>query len=187
MVLERAARMSAEATDAPAIDDTGRKGMRIAASYLNGEGVDLMTTLNDQAPEEQMAVRSGMVRTLSRNIVLPRDEEISAASLQSLQGIQELSGGAADIGTVCAEINQILEQYNQHKAQVKQQLDDAIRNQLKQKLLEQGQSVDDEMSLNPAMHPQYKEEWARMTADLNNQYNQALDQRKEIISQRLCS
>ena len=67
--------------------------------------------------------------------------------------------------------------------QVKQQFDESILGQLKMKMQEQGMPVDDEKALNPTMHPQYQEEWSRVTADLNNQYNAALDQRKELIGQ----
>jgi len=40
------------------------------------------------------------------------------------------------------------------------------------------------MSMDPAMHPMFQKEWTRMKADLNQQYNQALDQRKEMLMQR---
>ena len=185
MVLERAARMSAEAGDSTAAGNSDRDGMKLAAAYLNDQEKGLMEILKEQPPQQQMAIRSGMIRTLLRNIVLPREETVSESSLLALKGIQELSGNSADINSVCMELSQILEQYNQHKEQARQQLDEAIRGQLKQKLFEQGQNIDDEMSLNPAMHPQYREELTRMTADLNDQYNNALDQRKEVIRQRL--
>ena len=185
MVMERAARMTAQVADTPQNDDAERRGMRTAASLLNGESIDLMSYLKEQSAEEQMGVRSGMVRTLLRNIVLPREDSISESSLASLTAIQTLSGNSAEISTICNELEQILNQYGQHREQVKQQLDEAIRNQLKQKLLEQGQSIDDEMSINPAMHPQYQEEFARMSADLNEQYNQAIEQRRDAIKERL--
>lgn len=185
MVMERAARMTAEAADAPQNDDAERRGMRIAASLLNGETIDLMSYLKEQPSGEQMGVRSGMIRTFLRNIVLPREESISESSLNSLAAIQTLSGNSAEISAICNELQQILNQYGQHREQVKQQLDQAIRNQLKQKLLEQGQAIDDDMSINPAMHPQYQEEVARMSAELNEQYNEAIEQRRDAIKQRL--
>lgn len=185
MVMARAAKMTAEVAVTPGNDNAERKGMRVAASLLNGESVDLSGYLKEQPPEDQMSIRSGMIRTLLRNIVLPREDAISETTLIGLSAIQDLSGNAAEIGTICSELNQILEQYSQHRDQTKQQLDDAIRGQLKQKLLEQGQAVDDEMSINPTMHPQYREELSRMSADLNDQYNQAIEQRREAIRQRL--
>ena len=185
MVMERAARMVADADDSPGNGEALQRGMRTAASFLNGEAVDLMSYLKEQAPDEQMEVRSGMVRTLLRNIVLPREDTISERSLSSLSAIQALAGNAAEISAICSELKQILEQYSQHRLQVLQQLDDAIRNQLKQKLLEQGQPIDDDMSLNPALHPQYQEEVARMSGDLNDQYSEAIEQRKEAVRIRL--
>ena len=184
MVMERAAKMCAETVETSSDETMQRNGMRIAASYVNGENVDLMAALKEQQPKDQMAVRSGMVKTLLRNIMLPRDGAVAESALQGLRGIQLLSGNTSDIASLCEELSQILDQYEQHKEQVKQQLDQAILSQLKQKLMAQGQNIDDEL-LNPAMHPQYREELNRTLSDLNGQYNEALEQRREIIRQRL--
>lgn len=184
MVMERAARLAAEAPEIPA-DETAREdGMRLAVSYLNGEETTLLHLLKRHSPEKQQKIRSGMATTLLRNIILPRDQDLSDQTLLSFKGLQDLSGNAADIGTICAELKQILEQYARHKEQVKQQFDESILNQLKMRLQQQGLAVDDTMALNPTMYPQYKEEWARVSADLNGQYNKALEQRKELIAQR---
>ncbi len=184
MVMERAARLAAEA-DEKSVDDTlANEGMRLAAAYLKGDGINLLEQLKNKDPEGQMAIRGGMARTLLRNIVLPRDDQVSEQSLLSLRGLQELSGNSKDIGAICNELKQILNQYGQHREQVKNQFDESIRNQLKMQLQQQGLAIDDEMALNPTMHPQYQEEWARTSADLNGQYNDALDQRKELIGQR---
>jgi hypothetical protein len=184
MVMERAARLAAEADEVSADDACVNEGMRMAAAYLSGEGANLLEQLKKKAPEGQMAIRRGMAQTLLRNIVLPRDEQLSEQSLLSLAGLQELSGSSSDIVTICSELKQILEQYGQHREQVKQQFDESILNQLKMQLQQQGLAVDDEMALNPTMHPQYQEEWSRASAELNNQYNEALGQRKELIGQR---
>lgn len=184
MVMERAARLAAEAEDTPVDDTLRNQGMRLAAAYLNGEDLNLLELLKSKAAEEQMAIRGGMAKTMLRNIVLPRDNEISEQSLLSLKGLLELSGNSADIQTICSELNQILEQYNQHRDQVKQQFDESILNQLKMQLQQQGLAVDEEMALNPSMHPQYQEEWSKASAELNGQYNDALDQRKSLIGQR---
>lgn len=184
MVMERAARLAAEAEDRPVADDLRDQGMRLAAAYLNGEQKNLLDLLKSSAAEEQMAIRTGMAKTMLRNIVLPRDERISEQSLLGLKGLQELSGNSADIANICAELKKILEQYGQHRDQVKKQFDESILNQLKMQLQQQGLTVDDDMALNPAMHPQYQQEWSRTSAELNGQYNQALDQRKKLIGQR---
>ncbi len=184
MVMERAARLAAEAEDTPADDTLQDQGMRLAAAYLNGDETNLLELLKAKVPEEQMALRGGMAKTMLRNIVLPRDDEISEHSLLSLKGLQQPSGNSTDILNICSELKQILEQYSQHREQVKQQFDESILGQLKKQLQQQGVAVDDDMALNPSMHPQYQEEWSRASAELNGQYNEALDQRKSSIEQR---
>ncbi len=184
MVMERAARMAAETEDSRVSEDTLRKGMRLAASFLNNEEKDLQQLLQKQPPEEQMEIRGGMARTLLRNITLPREETLSEATLLSLQTLQQLSGNSADVSAICAELHQILEQYGRHLAQVKEQFDESILAQIKNKLQQQGVPVDETTALNPTMHPKYQEEWSRVSASLNDQYNEALNQRKEQIGQR---
>jgi hypothetical protein len=62
-----------------------------------------------------------------------------------------------------------------------QQLEDAIRAQLEQQQKSQGQEGH---PVNPAMHPQYREELTKMLTSLNNQYNDAMNQRKDMILER---
>jgi hypothetical protein len=40
------------------------------------------------------------------------------------------------------------------------------------------------MKVEPALHPKFQEEWSRIRADMNTQYNQALDQHKKVVAQR---
>lgn len=184
MVMERAARLAAEAPDVPADEVLKEDGMRLAVSYLGGEAPHLLQLLEQQPVEKQSAMRNGIAIALLRNIILPRGQGLSDQTLQSFKGLQELSGNAPDIMSICSELKQILEQYGQHQEQVRQQFDESIMNQLKMQLQQQGMQIDDTMALSPTMHPHYKEEWARVSADLSSQYNQALEQRKQLIAQR---
>ena len=184
MVLERAARMAATAPAETDSEDLIKKGMRLAADYMNRKDIDLTKELAGQPVGEQAEVKKGMAQTLLRNVVLPRSEELQVAGELAVQGIIALAGKNRDIATICRELEQILKQYGQHKEQMTQQLDDAIRAQLEQQSAGRGQAG--KMGkINPAMHPQYREELGRMMTGLNNQYNDALDQRKDTILQLL--
>lgn len=182
MVLERAAKMAAAAAPEVENEDLVRTGMRFAADYLNQKETDLAQLLGTQAPQDQVSVRKGMVQTLLRNIVLPRDEQLQELGKVALQGVLSLGGESAEIQAICQELTQILEQYGQHKDQTTQQLEDAIRAQLEQQ--QAGQGLERQQPVNPAMHPQYREELTKMLTNLNNQYNDAMEQRKEMILQR---
>ncbi len=184
MVMERAARMAEQAKDTNTEEIAVREGMRLAAEYLKkpqGNLPDLINNKTDQAKKPHIV--KGVVDILLRNIVLPRDEMLLKTGQKALTAIGELTKGMT--GDICNELNQILTQYTQHKEQMKQQLEDAIRNQLKQKLMEQGAEISNDISINPAMHPQYAEELAKMETNLNSQYMDALDERKELIRQHL--
>ncbi|MCP4342857.1 MAG: hypothetical protein GY799_29240 [Desulfobulbaceae bacterium] len=182
MVLERAAKMAAAAAPEVENEDLVKTGMRFAADYLNQKEADLAELLGAQAAQDQVSVRKGMVQTLLRNIVLPRDGQLQESGKIALQGVLSLGGESAEIQEICQELTQILEQYGQHKEQTTQQLDDAIRAQLEQQQASQGQEV--QQPVNPAMHPQYREELTKMLTSLNNQYNDAMEQRKQMILQR---
>jgi len=184
MVLERAARMSKRSTGQAGPDDLEKDGMKMAADFLSDKFSDLNQILIEQPEEQQVSVRKGMTSTLLRNITLPRDETLATRSEMAISGLQNLDH-SSELNNLCQEIQQILGQYSQHKEQVKQQLDEAIRAQLQQQLAQQGQQVSDPASINPTMHPKYNEEMARALGDLNEQYNKALDERKDSIRHRL--
>lgn len=181
MVLERAAKMAAAATPDVDNEDLIKTGMRLAADFLNQNEKDLGQLLSAQPPKDQVTVRKGMAQTLLRNIVLPRDEQLQASGKIALQGVVSLGGGSGDINSICQELEQILEQYGTHKEQMTQQLEDAIKAQLEQQQMNKGQEG---QPVNPAMHPQYREELSKMLTSLNNQYNDAMKQRKEMILER---
>ncbi len=182
MVLERAAKMAAASKQDVDNEDLIKTGMRLAAEFLNQSETDLAQLLNAQPAKDQISIRKGMAQTLLRNIVLPRDEKLQASGKIALQGILALSGGSGDIQSICRELEQILEQYGTHKEQMTQQLDEAIKAQLEQQQMAKGQKG--HSPVNPAMHPQYREELARMLTSLNNQYNDAMKQRKDLILER---
>ncbi len=182
MVLERAAKMAAAAQPEVDSEDLIKTGMRLAAEYLNQQETDLAQLLAAQPAKDQVAIRKGMAQTLLRNIVLPRDAQLQASGKIALLGVLSLGGKSGDIKSICQELSQILEQYGQHKEQMTKQLEDAIRAQLEQQMAHGGKKG--QAPVNPAMHPQYREELAKMLTSLNNQYNDAMKQRKEMILER---
>ncbi len=179
MVMERAARMAATATPDTTDETLVKKGMRLAAEYINGKEIDLSRELSVLPASEQTEVGKGVAQILLRNIVLPRSKELQATGELALQGVLSLASTKNEIITICRELDQILKQYEQHKEQMTQQLEDAIKAQLEQQSAARGQSG--KTAVNPAMHPQYREELSRMLTGLNGQYNDAMDQRKAMI------
>lgn len=182
MVLARAEKMAASAKPESTDDTVIKDGMRLAADFLNNKIENLIETLKEQPEPNQMVIRSGMAETLLRNVVLPRDEDLAEANTKALQGIIDVSQNSGDILSTCQELQQILQQYSQHKEQTIQQLNEAIKGQIAQQMMAEGQQVD--VEIDPRMHPQYNEELSKVLTNLNSQYNDAMDQRKDAIRQR---
>jgi len=184
MVLKRAAKMAEEAPAASNEESLLKKGMRIGADFLNKNITDLHEELLRQPAEEQLLIRKGIAQTLLRNIVLPRDEELQQSSEVAIKGILSLAQNSGEITSICEELQQLLGQYGQHKEQTIQQLEDALRTQLEQQQTANGQT--EKSGVNPAMHPQYREELSKILTSLNSQYSDALSERKTMILTRLC-
>ncbi|CAG34854.1 DUF6657 family protein [Desulfotalea psychrophila] len=179
MVLERAARMEKETTEVTGADYS-RDGMRLGASFMNGKEADIMASLRAQDEDKQTSMKSGILQTLLRNITLPRDTDMQAAAHKALSGLIELCQGVEEPANICTELQTIVDQYAQHKEQSTEQLENALRDQMQQQYAAQGREGQE---VNPVAHPQYAAELSKMLDDLNQQYTQAIEQRKEIITQ----
>ena len=186
LVMERAARMGRASSEEMQQEEAGKQGMRLAAEFLDGSNVDLMTGLTELPTEQQMAARRGMVEVLLRNIFLPRDDIARERTAKASEGIVALGGGAGDLSSICAEMQHILGQYNQHRDQLKQQVEEQIRIQYEQVMAQQaGGAQGDAMNLERSLQTKFQEEWVRMETELSNQYTQALEQHKSALRERL--
>jgi hypothetical protein len=187
LVLERAARMGTASSDDIEKEEAKKKGMRLAAAFLDGKGEALAQVLAAQPPAGQEAVRAGMAEGLLRNLFLPRDEHAIARTEQAARGLIDLAGGAGDIVTMCQELQHVIGQYQQHREQLKGQLEEQLRMQMEQAMAAQqmGGGRMDGLGQENSVQAKVQEEWARLEGELDGQYNQALDQYKEQIRLRL--
>ncbi|OGQ97580.1 MAG: hypothetical protein A2521_10380 [Deltaproteobacteria bacterium RIFOXYD12_FULL_57_12] len=183
--MERLARMGEVSSQEIAEEESLKRGMRLAAEYLSKSRATLAEALVGQGPAEQRQLRKGMVQTLLRNIVLPRDE-VNQAATMAMAGLMELAGAAGDMATIFGEMQQILERYVGQRTELRRQLEGALRQQLEMAMARQpGGQADPGVKIDPTRHPRFAEEWQRIQSDLTDQYSRALNQYKELITQRL--
>ncbi|MGD9947198.1 MAG: DUF6657 family protein [Desulfobulbus sp.] len=177
LVMERAARMGMATPEEMRHEENLKKGMQSTVDFLNGTNPSLAELLADFAAGEQESVRRGMLTSLLRNLFLPRDEEGIARIERAIAGIIELNTATPDVGALCRELQTIVLQYGQHRQQLQDQLKEQVRMQIEQLLIRKGMQADS-MQFDPTTEPQFKEQWARLEADLDGQYGQALEQFK---------
>ncbi|MFZ5761171.1 MAG: DUF6657 family protein [Thermodesulfobacteriota bacterium] len=185
MVLERAARMEAEASSGRVSgEEKEKEGMRLAAAFMRGESVDLLASLAPTGPES-LHCKRGMVVALLRNILLPRHGEELAQAAKAMEGLMELARGVAELAPVFPEMKSILERYQSHQEQLKKQLEDQFAQQMAMMEKTLAQQTGMKMKLQPAQHPKFAEEWQRIRLELQDQYGRALNQYKEYINKLL--
>jgi hypothetical protein len=182
-VMERLAAMGETSRGALEAEEIDRDGMRLAAAFLRGEGTSLEQALADRPPAEQTVLMQGMVRTLLRNIILPRNDEQRLLAGKAISGLLQVSRGGGDLAMVFQDLGTIVERYAEHRAQLKEQLKTAFSQQMEQ--LEAGLAQSGaKFKLDPARHPKFQEEWQRLQEELGSQYGRALDQHKGLLAQR---
>ena len=187
MVMERAARMGSASKDEMRDEEIVQEGMRHAARYLREDGVELGALLAKASPTEQAGLRSGMVRTLLRNILLPREEGQEQLAAKAVQGLLVIGQGDAELANVFAEMQAILGRYREHREQLREQLETHFSQQMGAMEQNLAQQTGMKMKLEPSHHPKFREEWQRLQGELNGQYGKAIDQYKALIEQRLAA
>ena len=183
-VMERVAAMGPLSEADVNTDEIIKDGMRLAAEYLKGEGLELAKVLKSHTEKNQKFMRSGIIKVLLRNIVLPRDDDQQAAEL-AMQGMLDLGRGSRDLISVLGETKEIMARFRQHRKQLREQLESAMRQQLKQALAQQGIKSNLPINIDPTLHPKFQEEWLRINDELNSQYGRALEQHKAMAAQLL--
>ena len=180
-VLERAATMGHATQEEIAVEERVKDGMRMGADYLRGKEVDFSNIL--EPTTDSVLIKRGLVQAFLRNITLPRDDDQQRAEL-AMQGLLALGKGSGDLLSIFKDMKGVLGHYQQQKKDIRQQLEDAFRQQMEQALAQQTGQAGLGMKVDPALHPKFQEEWSRVKSDLDAQYNQVLDQHKDLVAQR---
>jgi len=178
-VMERVAQMGAATPLELDYETQEKEGMRLAACFMRDEITSFDSTLDALSLKKQTPFKKGIATTLLRNLSLPRNMEHLRTAEKATSGLMVLSGADAQISAVLAEVRQILSRYQQHRDQLRKQLEEAMRQQLQQAM--EARAPGTTMTLAPTMHPQFQEEWQRIVTELDSQYGRALDHHKEGI------
>ena len=180
-VMERAASMGHASKEEIASEEMVRDGMRMGADFLQGKEIDFSRA--QEPSQTSVLIKKGLVQTLLRNIVLPRDDGQERAE-RAMQGLLDLGKGSGDLVSIFNDMKRILAQYQQQKKEIRQQLEDAFRQQLEQAMAQQTGQTGLGMKVDPALHPKFQEEWSRIKVDMDSQFNQVLTQHKDFVAQK---
>lgn len=183
MVLERAAQMEAKASNNATEELKLQDGMRLGASFMREDDFDLRPQLDTPKAERAILVK-GALNVFLRNILLPRDSEDIPVIEKAMRGILQLEESSTLV-SLLGDAKKITEQYEQHKAQIRSQLEEQFTQQIAMMQQQQGQSG--AAGLAPENHPKFAEEWQKVITQLQDQYGEALQKHKGFIEQTIAN
>jgi hypothetical protein len=99
-----------------------------------------------------------------------------------MQGLSELAQGSGELTAVFRDMKNIFEHYGRQKKEIRQQVEEAFRQQMDQALEQQTGQKGLGVKMDPTLHPKFQEEWAKVKTDINDQYNQVLQQHKDAVA-----
>lgn len=184
MVMARAAKMCDHETLDPTSTNLEKGGMRLAAAFLRGDAVDIPFKIKELSGNNRLLFIKGISVTFLRNLLLPRDTEITCQS--SLHGLLEIGKATStydELGQYISEIQTILTRYIDHRSQLKNQLKEHFASQMAQLQQNLSQQTGMNLNLDPANHPKFAEEWQKHSISLQEQYSAPLEQYKAAIKQ----
>lgn len=158
------------------------EGQKLAAMYLKDE-CNLTVELNKYEDKERALVAQGIEEVLLRNIGLPVNDFAIKNNKKVMEGIKVLKKDKAALENAYSKIRRIFTHYGQEGEQqrkqsyemLKQDFQAKIQQAIRQQGLQLGPKIDIERQ------PQFQEEWRRVSAQLDSQYNKLLEEYKQEI------
>jgi hypothetical protein len=158
------------------------KGQKLAAEFLKGKD-DPTAALNAHEQTVRPYVLKGAIEVLVANVALPRTPIAEKSVKRSVEGIRLLLGSKPQTKEIITRINYVLDQYKNHgeqqRQQVLQQLKQQFTMQLQQAAQQRGVQVPPNASVESM--PEFQQEWLRVRAQLDQQYDEHLESFREAI------
>ena len=159
------------------------EGEKLAARYL-GEDFNLTAELGKYDKSAAGYVKDGISRVLIGNINLPKDELATKNTRKAMDGLKDLKADKVAVENVYSKIRQIFGHYSGQGAQQKEQAYEQLKAnfgaQLQQAVQQQVGNLAG-LKLDVERHPQFQEEWRRISAQLDAQYLQLLNEYKQEL------
>lgn len=188
LALERTADIKSDKTKLHE-HDALQKGKRLASKFLHPEPdsedppVNLREELKKSSKEDLKQVRQGIFDVILSNITLPYDEINEELLDRAAGGLDVLLNNRKQIPHIFGQLKEFLGQYLQNKEQIRENLEQQFAPRLKQKEQALREKFGSSIELDPASDPEFAEYLKQNYAELDKQYQEALNQLKEQLKQ----
>ena len=159
------------------------EGQRLAVEYLKEE-CNLTAELGKYKEEEKRFVAQGAEEVLLRSVGLPKNEFVKKNNRRAMEAIKALKREKASVENVYSKMRRIFSHYEQEGEQQRRQTYEMLKQdfQLKiQQAIQQQTGVPAGVKIDVERQPQFQEEWRRILAQLDSQYQKLLEEYKQEI------
>jgi len=159
------------------------EGQRLAVEYLKEE-CNLTAELGKYGEETKRFVIKGAQEVLLRSIGLPLNEFAKKNSRRAMEAIKALKRDKASVENVYSKMRRIFAHYEQEGEQQRRQAYEMLKQdfQLKiQQAIQQQIGVPAGVKIDVERQPQFQEEWRRILAQMDSQYQKLLEEYKQEI------
>ncbi|MDO8473927.1 MAG: hypothetical protein Q7T05_08980 [Dehalococcoidia bacterium] len=162
--------------------EAGPAGNQIAAKYMKELGFDLATEIEKyKGSGTRKQVIEGAMEILMRYLSLPTGSLAREPINRAKQGILVLKENKKQVQGIFAQLDTLFNYYEQARQQTVTQIKQAVEQQMAQQARGTGGQMGPQGRVDATSQPQFREELTRSLQDLNRQYEQALQERKQRL------
>jgi len=157
-------------------------GSKLAAKYLQETNYSLDTELvKYKGTGVRNYVLQGAQEILLRNIFLPKNEHDKQTASRAMTGLKLLKENKKLLDTTIDRITNLLNYYVQTRQQTYQDFKKGFGDKLQAANKAMQQQVGAKTRVEPEQHPQFLEEWRKISSQLDAQYEKVLEEHKQQI------
>ena len=157
-------------------------GNKLAAKYLQETDYNLDAELTKyKGTGVRKYVLQGIQEIFLRNIVLPKNEHDMQTTRRAMAGLRLLKENKNLLDTILDRITNLLNYYGQARQQTYLQFKKGFEAKLQETNQAMQQQMGAKVRIEPEQHPQFLEEWRRISSQLDAQYEKALEEHKQQI------
>jgi len=157
------------------------EGKKAASKFFADEEVDLKKLLASFTAAQLVHVREGLLEALLANLKLPADDPALKQSRRAGEGLHAVVRDEKRLDKLLNQMQQFLGEFLEERGRLIQAVEQQYEPILRRKEEELAKQMGARVKLDPAMDPEYNKILRQNIAQLEERYNQVLDQVKTEI------
>ncbi len=169
-------------------DQKIKEGRQLAANFLMDLDVtqeDTQKKYDTYTKEEKQTIKEGMALTLLSNLSLPRTPLFKDSFPQFIALGSIIAEGDEQIAGLLSQVEEFFTQYLTNKEDLIERMKEQFGPHLEQKQAQMRQQYGPNFVLRPEQDPEFMKLLDKNLAQLDEQYNQILDQAKDQMKELL--